>query len=227
MAHMYFKAAGFDQGFDDWKIVPGISFDPNTDRDITSPQSEQRAEKALGDAANDSRRFFFWAHFLDPHDLYLKHDGIDWGKTDRDRYDAEVTFTDQHVGKLLDFIAAKPWAKRTVIIITSDHAEEFGENAMPRHGFEVWEPLVHVPLMFVAPGAPARHVDVLRSAIDLAPTILDLFGVPPDPSSEGTPVVRQLSGAPSEPRDVVVDLPMTSDNGRPRALLHGTEKLIC
>ena len=227
MAHMYFKAANFDQGFDDWQIVPGISFDPNTDRDITSLQSEQLAEKALGDAANDSRRFFFWAHFLDPHDLYLKHDGIDWGKTDRDRYDAEVTFTDQSVGKLLDFIAAKSWAQRTVILITSDHGEEFGENAMTRHGFEVWEPLVHVPLMFVAPGAKPRHVDVLRSAIDLAPTILDLYGVSPDPSYEGKSLVREIYGAPSEPRDVVVDLPMTSDNGRRRALLHGSEKLIC
>jgi arylsulfatase A-like enzyme len=227
MAHMYFKAANFDQGFDDWKIVPGISFDPNTDRDITSPQSEKLAEDDLGDPANDSRRFFFWAHFLDPHDLYLKHEGIDWGKTDRDKYDAEVTFTDQHVGKLLDFIASKSWAKRTVIIITSDHGEEFGENAMTRHGFEVWEPLVHVPLMFVAPGATPRHVDVLRSAVDLAPTILDLFGVAPDPSFEGKSLVKELYGAPSEPRDVVVDLPMTSDNARRRAILHDNLKLIC
>jgi arylsulfatase A-like enzyme len=227
MAHMYFKAAGFDQGFDDWKIVPGIGFDPNTDRDVTSPQSEQLAEQALGDPANDSRRFFFWAHFLDPHDLYLKHEGIDWGKTDRDRYDAEVTFTDQYVGKLLDFIAAKSWAARTVIIVTSDHGEEFGENAMTRHGFEVWEPLVHVPLMFVAPGATPRHVDVLRSAVDLAPTILDLFGVAPDPSYEGKSLVREVYGAPSEPRDVVVDLPATSDNGRRRAILHDHDKLIC
>ncbi|HEY8041936.1 MAG TPA: sulfatase-like hydrolase/transferase, partial [Polyangiaceae bacterium] len=62
MAHMYFKSAGFDQGFDDWKIVPGITFDPNTDRDVTSVQSEQLAEQALGDPANDGRRFFFWAH---------------------------------------------------------------------------------------------------------------------------------------------------------------------
>jgi choline-sulfatase len=227
MAHMYFKAAGFDQGFDDWQIVPGISFDPNTDRDVTSPQSERLAEKALGDPANDSRRFFFWAHFLDPHDLYLRHPGIDWGKTDRDRYDGEVTFTDQSIGKLLDFIATRPWAARTVLIVTSDHGEEFGENAMTRHGFEVWEPLVHVPLFFIAPGAVPRHIDVLRSAVDLAPTILDFFGVAPDPSYQGTSLVREIYGAPSPERDVVVDLPMTSDNGRRRALLHGTEKLIC
>jgi arylsulfatase A-like enzyme len=227
MAHMYFKAAGFEQGFDDWKIVPGIAFDPNTDRDITSVQSEQLAEQELGDPANDSRRFFFWAHFIDPHDLYLKHEGIDWGKKDRDRYDGEVEFTDRAIGKLLDFIASKTWASRTVIIVTADHGEEFGEHNMARHGFEVWDTLVHVPLMFVAPGAPARRVDVARSAIDLAPTILQLFGLPVDPSFEGKSLVAEIYGAPSDPRDILVDLPMTSDNGRRRALLHGTLKLIC
>src|SRR5580700_10068101 len=226
-AHVYFKGAGFDEGFDDWRIVPGITFDSNTDRDVTSPGSEQLAEELLGDPANDSRRFFFWAHLLDPHDLYIRHDGIDWGKAPRDRYDGEITFTDQYIGKLLDFIATRAWAARTVLIVTSDHGEEFGENGMNRHGFEVWQPLVHVPLFFIAPGAPPRHVDVLRSAVDLAPTILDLFGVAPDPSFKGKSLVGEVYGAPSEERDVVVDLPATSDNGRRRALLHGTEKLIC
>jgi len=227
MAHLYFKGAGFDQGFDDWKLVPGITFDANTDRDITSPQSESVAEGLLGDPANESRRFFFWAHFLDPHDLYLRHEGIDWGKDARDRYDGEVTFTDRYVGKLLDFIAAKPWASRTIIIVTSDHGEEFGEHGMTRHGFEVWETLVHVPLMVVAPGVAPGHIDVLRSAIDLAPTILDFFGVAPDPSFEGQSLAKEIYGVPAEERDVVVDLPMTSDNGRRRAILHGDDKLIC
>ncbi len=226
-AHMYFKGAGFDDGFDDWKIVPGITFDANTDRDVTSPQSEQIAEDLLGDPANDSRRFFFWAHFLDPHDLYMKHDGIDWGKTPRDRYDGEVTFTDQYVGKLLDFIAARSWASRTVIIVTSDHGEEFGEHNMTRHGFEVWETLVHVPLMVAGPGIVPHHIDVRRSDIDLAPTILELYGLPPEPSFEGKSLVSEFYGGESTARDVVVDLPMTSDNGRRRALLHGQSKLIC
>jgi choline-sulfatase len=227
MAHMYFKSAGFDSGFDDWRLVPGITFDPNTDRDITSPQHEKVAEDMLGDPANDSRRFFFWAHFLDPHDLYQRHDGIDWGSQPRDRYDGEVQFTDQYIGKLLDFIATKSWAPRTVIIVTADHGEEFGEHGMTRHGFEVWETLVHVPLMFIAPGASPRHIEPLRSAIDLAPTIIQLFGLPTEPSFEGKSLVNEIYGAPPEVRDVVVDLPETSDSGRRRALLHGTEKLIC
>jgi arylsulfatase A-like enzyme len=227
MAHMYFKSAGFDDGFDEWKLVPGITFDANTDRDVTSEGSEQLAEKLLGDPANDSRRFFFWAHFLDPHDLYIRHEGIDWGRSDRDRYDGEVTFTDEYVGKLLDFIAAKPWAPRTMILVTSDHGEEFGEHGMTRHGFEVWETLVHVPMMVIAPGAPPRHIDAVRSAIDIAPTLLDFFGIAADESFEGKSLLGEVYGAPSEDRDIVVDLPMTSDNGRRRALVHGSEKLIC
>lgn len=227
MAHMYFKSAGFDQGFDDWKIVPGITFDPNTDRDVTSEQSEAISEQLLGDAANDSRRFFFWAHFLDPHDQYIRHEGIDWGKSNRDRYDGEVTFTDRAVGKLLDFIASKPWAGRTVIIVTSDHGEEFGEHNMSRHGFEVWNTLVHVPLMIQAPGAKPRHIDVPRSDVDLAPTILELYGLPAQPTFEGTSIVKEIYGGEAEPRDIVVDLPETSDNGKRRALVHGSQKIIC
>lgn len=227
MAHMYFKSAGFEQGFDDWKLVPGITFDPNTDRDVTSEQSESISEGLLGDAANESRRFFFWAHFLDPHDQYIRHEGIDWGKSNRDRYDGEVTFTDRAVGRLLDFIAGKSWAGRTVIIVTSDHGEEFGEHNMTRHGFEVWNTLVHVPLMIQAPGAKPRHIDVPRSDVDLAPTILELYGLPAQPAFEGTSIVKEIYGGDAEPRDIVVDLPATSDNAKRRALVHGSQKIIC
>jgi choline-sulfatase len=227
MAHFYFRMAGFDAGFDDWKIVDDITYDANTDRDVTSAQSEKLAERLLSDSANRSRRFFFWAHFLDPHDQYIRHEGIDWGSKARDLYDGEVTFTDRYLGKLFDFIAAQPWATRTVIIVTSDHGEEFGENDMWKHAFEVWEPLVHVPLFFVVPGLKPHRISTRRSAVDLAPTILDLFGVTADPAMKGRSLVSEIYGAPGEERDVVVDLPMTSDSGRRRALLSGDQKLIC
>ena len=228
-AHFYFKSgSGFEQGFDEWEIVPGIKSDNTTDQNITSPQSEQIAERLLGNAANNSRRFFFWAHFLDPHDQYMPHDGVGpYGKTDRDKYDAEVTYTDQYVGKLLDFIATKPWAGKTAIILTSDHGEAFGEHGRTRHGFEIWEPLVRVPLMLVLPGAPARHIDRPRSALDVSQTIMELLGVAPDASYEGKSLVKEAYGADAEVRDVYVDLPATSDNDKRRALIRGNFKLTC
>ncbi len=231
-AHGYFRNAGFDQGFDKYELVPNLKWNSTTDENISSPQLEAIAERMLGDPANDTGRFFGWFHFLDPHDQYLPHPGIGpYGPKARDRYDAEVTFTDQYIGKLLDFVATKPWAARTAIIVTADHGEAFGEHNRFLHGFELWENLVRVPLFFLVPGAPPHHVDEPRSAIDLAPTILDLFGVPGtldggDAGFEGQSLVPELYGLAPEPRDVLVDLPPTSDNGRRRALIHGHMKII-
>jgi choline-sulfatase len=228
-AHGYFSSAGFEQGFDVWQIVPGIVFKNETDPNVTSPQHEAMAEKILDDPRLETVQFFAWFHFLDPHDQYISHekDGIPpFGKTLRDRYDAEVLFTDRHLGKLLDFIATKSWSKRTAIIVTADHGEAFGEHNMYSHGFELWENLVRVPMFLVVPGAAPRRIDVPRSAVDLAPTILELLNVPVDPGFEGKSLAPELAGAAPEPRDVVIDLPMTSDNDKRRAIVRDKLKIV-
>jgi len=227
-AHFYFdQKAGFRQGFDVYEIVPGLSADNTTDKNVSSPQHLELAQKILSDKANTSGRFFAWFHFLDPHDQYMPHDGIGpYGKSTRDKYDAEVTFTDQHIGKLLDFVAAQDWGKRTAVIISSDHGDAFGEHKMYRHGFEVWDVLTHVPLMVRAPGITPRRIDTPRSAIDLAPTILEMLGTPKDPGMPGESLVPELYGKEPPVRDVVVDLPRTSDNDRRRAFIRGDLKLI-
>jgi arylsulfatase A-like enzyme len=237
-AHGYFKNAGFEQGFDKYEVVPGILFKNETDPNITSPKHEALAEKSLSDPELDNNRFFAWFHFLDPHDVYVSHeaDGIpSYGPKPRDKYDAEVTFTDRYVGKLLDFVESKPWGKRTVIIVTADHGEAFGEHGQHAHGFELWENLVRVPLFLVVPGIPPKRIDVPRSTIDLAPTILELLGVDPKTtvygggvlSLEGKSLVAEVTGKEQpEERDVVLDLPMTSDNDKRRALVRGNLKII-
>ncbi len=228
-AHGYFRDPSFQQGFDKWEIVPNITFKNTTDENITSPGLESLFEKQLSDPANDSGRFFAWVHFMDPHDQYLTHEaaGIpSYGPKLRDRYDNEVTFTDRYVGKLLDFIESRPWGKRTAIIVTADHGEALGEHKQWAHGFELWENLIRVPLFFYLPNAEPRRIEVARSAIDLAPTICSLLGVEPDPGFSGANLIPELYGAPAEAKDVVVDLPATSDSGRRRAYLHGKQKLI-
>lgn len=225
-AHFYFeKKAGFHQGFDSYEIVPGLSADNTTDRNVTSPKHLEIAMRQLGDKANTQGRFFAWFHFLDPHDQYMKHDGIDFGKKTRDLYDGEIKFTDEHVGKLLDFVASQEWGKRTVVVVSSDHGDAFGEHKMFRHGFEIWDVLTHVPLMIRGPGMAPRRVDVPRSSIDLPPTFFELLGVPAEPSFQGKSLVPELRGGTPEERDVIIDLPRTSDNDRRRALVRGTYKL--
>jgi arylsulfatase A-like enzyme len=224
-AHGYFKDAGFSQGFDSYEVVPNLKWNQFTDENITSPELESIAERLLSDPKNDAGRFFAWFHFLDPHDMYMHHEGIDWGKGARDAYDGEVTFTDRSIGKLLDFVEKKPWASRTIIVVSADHGEAFGEHGMTRHGFELWQPLIRVPLFFVVPGVAHRTIDVPRSALDIAPTMLGIFGQS-DPALAGKSLVPEILGATPEPRDVVVDLPKTSDNDKRRALIHDGKKVI-
>jgi choline-sulfatase len=237
-AHGYFSSSGLEQGFDHWEVLPDLKWNNTTDENITSPRLEALAEKMLSAPDVVHRRFFAWVHFLDPHDRYMPHEGIGpYGRTGRDLYDAEVTYTDTYVGKLLDFIAAQPWGARTAIIVTGDHGEAFGEHHQYLHGFELWENLVRVPLLIAVPGVRPRTIDNPTSAIDLAPTILDLLGVPRSgwppgvdggapPGFEGHSLVPAVLGATPVERDVVVDLPATSDSDRRRALVHGSSKII-
>lgn len=228
-AHFYFRRgfAGFDQGFDVWEMVPNLRVDYTTDLEITGDRHEAIAERLLSNPANTSGRFFAWFHFMDPHDQYLPHPGIGpYGSGGRARYDAEVEWTDRHVGRLLDFIARQPWGAHTAVIVTADHGEAFGEHGQTRHAFELWQTLVHVPLLILAPGASHRVIEANRSALDLAPTILDMLGLPAPPEMRGSSLVPEIYGGPVLERDVIVDLPVTTISTRRRALVHGRYKLI-
>jgi choline-sulfatase len=228
-AHGYFKVGtGLSQGFDVWKIIPNLKWNAQTDENVTSPKHEALAEEVLSDPANVGGRFFAWFHFMDPHDQYMPHkEGTAWGKKTRDLYDGEVEYTDTHVGKLLAFIEKQPWAPRTVIVVSADHGESFGEHGVHRHGFEIFQNLVRVPWFFVVPGVTGRRIEAPRSHLDLAPTILDLMGVKADPPLRGDSLVPELLGE-VQPgvHDIITDLPRTSDNDRRRALITGKYKII-
>jgi len=226
-AHAYFgpKQSGFEHGFSDWRIVPGITFDYQTDPYVTSQKLTPLAIEMLGAIGKKPPPFFAWFHFMDPHDEYKTHtESPHFGKKARDFYDEEVFYTDLWIGKLLDFIEAEEWSKRTVLFVTADHGEAFGEHGLQRHAHEIYDVLVHVPLFVYVPGQPARKIDEPRSHIDLAPTFAELLGA--KVTLPGTSLVPELEGASPAPRDVIVDLPEDEYNERRRALVHGNLKLI-
>jgi arylsulfatase A-like enzyme len=226
-AHGYFKRNGMERGFDRWSLVPKLKWNNLTDENVTSPEHEALAERELEAAAATGKRFFAWFHFLDPHDEYIAHPEFPaWGRSQRARYDAEVQYTDLHVGKLFDFIASKPWGKSTLVVVTADHGEAFGEHKHWRHGFELWEPLVRVPLFFYAPGLSGKRIASPRSCVDLAPTILDVFGVQAPKGLRGRSLVPELSGPELPEVPVILDLPATSDGGRRRAVVKGSRKVV-
>jgi len=239
--HRYFgDFGGLDRGFDvvDMTAAPPKDAPWDVDNKATSPAITDAALALLAKPENTAGRFFLWAHYLDPHADYLRHeDGPSFGKSARDLYDGEVAFTDKHIGRLLDAIKAAPWGARTAIIITSDHGEAFGEHSMYRHGFEVWEVLVRVPFIIHVPNAKPSRVTTRRSLIDLAPTVLELMRapLPPPPTDAATndflsgsslvPDIFLAPGAGPEERDVLVDMPGGPYNDARRSLIHGDLKL--
>jgi len=227
-AHMYFgRGKGLDQGFDTWELVPGITFNPNTDEHITSDKMTELGQKILGNPDNTGKRFFAWAHYMDPHDEYKKHpETPDFGNKNRDRYDSEVFYTDLWLGKLLEFCEKQPWWKDTALIISADHGEAFGENGAWKHAFDVWQVLVRVPLIIKIPGVKPRRIDIRRSLIDLPPTFLELLGEKPLEQFQGQSLVPELRGAEPDNREpIAVELAEDSHNPPRRAVIQGDYKL--
>ena len=74
-----------------------------------------------------------------------------------DRYDGEVRFVDDQVGRLLEGIAAGGRAVRTWVLLTADHGEEFKEHRSMGHGRSLYEESIHVPLIIAPP--PPRAGD--------------------------------------------------------------------
>jgi arylsulfatase A-like enzyme len=237
MGHHYFKwKTGLDQGFDVWDTTTVPAQTRDSDPTITSEQLTDVAIRVLGDE-DGQRPFFAWVHYLDPHAPYVPHeDAPDLGPLSPDAgqgrglYDQEVWFTDKHVGRLLDFVAGKEWASNTAIIVTSDHGEAFGERGFMRHGRELWESLVRVPLVVYVPNAPPHRVSQKRSHIDLVPTVLELAAVSSSADASTDEPLRGHSLLPDvdadsdtdlEDRDVFLDMPEGPFNEARRALITG------
>ncbi len=115
--------------------------------------------------------------------------------------------------------------KNLAVVITADHGEGFGERGQFRHAYELWESLVRVPLFIHVPGAPPRTIELPRSAIDLAPTMADLLGMPTS-DYRGKSLVPEVFGAEATPRPVIADLPRCNLMDKRRALIDGDYALI-
>jgi arylsulfatase A-like enzyme len=231
----YFRReSGLTQGIEEWDVsaIPN-DYKLDTDTATTSDKVTDAAIRLLSRPEATSGRFYLWAHYFDPHAQYVPHAGApnfyvergpdSWAKA---AYDGEVWFTDKHVGRLLDFIEAAPWGKDTVIVVTADHGEAFGEHGLEWHGTDLWEPLVRVPLLVYVPGARPHRIAQKRSHIDLVPTLLDLMRVTPPADGElsGQSMVADLMAKPDDDideRDVYIDMPGGPIVLMRRALIHG------
>jgi arylsulfatase A-like enzyme len=101
-------------------------------------------------------------------------------------YDCELELVDRAVGMIVDSLRDHGLLERTMLVITADHGEEFLDHGMLRHGYQLYEESVWVPLIVKMPGEPRPAVrDDVVEHVDLFPTILRLLEVPHPGSVDG------------------------------------------
>jgi arylsulfatase A-like enzyme len=128
-------------------------------------------------------------------------------------YDAEVAAVDAELGQLFNALEERGLLDRMLVIVTADHGEEFLEHGAIGHGHNLFNTTVRIPLIIAGRGIPAgRVVQEPVSLIDLAPTLLDALGLPPEPRFEGRSLLPLLRDPPLDrvaAPDIVVQLPRT------------------
>ncbi|RLE25573.1 MAG: hypothetical protein DRJ61_08410 [Acidobacteria bacterium] len=158
--------------------------------------------------SHGDERFFLWMHYFDPHQAYSPPAPFDTQFADS-KYDGEIAFADENFGKVLDELDRQNLLDRTIIVVVGDHGEALDQHNEPTHAAFIYDATMRIPLLISAPlgGKPLTGV-VNRQVqtIDIAPTILELLGLPAHPDMQGTSLVRDLRE------------PLAQHSGRPALL---------
>jgi len=211
---------GFDRGFDAMlELYERRELGHVQTKEMTanSAQSTAEAKRWLSEA---KRPFFLTILSIDPHAPYDPPDRFDWPGAPRDDrlrtlnfekiteadkkrlrqlYQGEVSFNDDSFGELISHLRMTGELENTLVVLVSDHGEEFWEYGRRAHAKSLVDHLIHVPLVIWLPermreGLPKRIAYPVQ-LVDLMPTLLKLLGAPVPEELDG----RFLFDPPSDP----------------------------
>ncbi len=107
-----------------------------------------------------------------------------------------ISEIDSYVGRMLDVLRDRGLYDSTLVIYTSDHGDYLGHHHMSLKGGHMYDPLIRIPLIMKYPGGRGAGTTspVLCSNTDIAPTLLDLAGLPAPPAMQGASLAGSFSG---------------------------------
>ena len=196
------------QGFEYYDDAPASLDDRAAHGDVTNPKLLAAIERFLRDARDPRRPLFLFAYFWDPHydyippppydALFVSPGSIPCDVTNyivsgavsasspsgaleyvRAQYDGELRWTDEHLGRLFALLKEYDLWDDTIVVVTSDHGEEFFEHGAKGHKNTLFVESVHVPLVvkYEARRSLRGRDPRLASLVDVVPTILELTGI--------------------------------------------------
>jgi arylsulfatase A-like enzyme len=185
-----------------------------------APTINSRAEDWLDDHCQSETPFFLWLHYMDPHYPFIPPEEFLEQVTSRDisknraislngkmheqseemddediedlraLYRADVRYTDHHIGEFIEELESRGLFDDTLLAITADHGEFFGEHDLFGHPPAGYDEGIRVPLVLTGPGVPENETyGGGVSLVDLAPTLAELCGLEEDSKWEGKSLV--------------------------------------
>jgi arylsulfatase A-like enzyme len=145
------------------------------------------------DGKDDDRPFFSMLWTLQAHYPYYVEEERDYGVGDLsfNRYLNAVREDDRLIGRVVTGLRKRGLDSTTLIVVTGDHGEAFGQHGQSGHGNGVYEESMHVPLYFINPLLfTGGSSDDLVGPKDIAPTILSALGIDPPAEWQGRDLLR-------------------------------------
>lgn len=121
-------------------------------------------------------------------------------------YDGGLKYIDFNIGKLLNFLKDKDLDDKTLIVITSDHGESFGEHEYYfQHGSHLYEDGIKVPIIFNNPAIipKGKKIKDMVQNLDIMPTALNLLNIPLIDNLDGVNMLPLIEGKKDKARDFV------------------------
>lgn len=192
----------FNQGFDRW--VDLRSFEERSRRenihDIETDAAQITKQVVPWLEEHRKETFFLYLHSLDLHFGYEPRPPFDAKfvrrdstglERDRELYDNELAYNDAEIGKLVAELKRLGLYDDTLLFVTADHGEEFGEHGETRHGKTLYQQALHIPGILKLPGSrnKGRRPEAVASNIDIPPTLLALAGVAVPDAFQGRSLV--------------------------------------
>ncbi len=207
-------------------------------------------DAALGMAGGLESPFYLYVHLMDPHDPYAPR--APWGAARNaepylqpqdvfrdqlplddevlsrlvNQYDGEILEMDREIERLITSLRERGALDRTLVVVTSDHGEEFGEHGSLAHGKTVHEEVVQVPfLLWSREGLEPYGSDAGFHQVDFLPTVLEALGVPVPPDIDGVSWWAQIRDRRYRPRKELL-FHLELDGYRDLGLAIGAGKVI-
>ncbi len=143
------------------------------------------------------RPVFLWAHYFGPHEPYTLHPRMsslgDAFLSDRERYEDEIRWVDHEIGRLLHYLRVE--RPNTIVVVTADHGEAFGEHGGRYHGTSLFDEQIRVPLVIQAPGLLPRREATPISTVEVRRILEGILVGPSDSlpnGPEASPVFAEL-----------------------------------